>query len=182
MISKGILGNAIRAARISNNLSQEELAELVDITPTHLKHIESEHRKPSIEVLFRLAKVLNMSVDNILFKQPDSHEYHYAEILLPQLNVAGKTPSEIENIKAQKRRWADALQAFATQIFFYLCQVFLAMFSWGSNDTKYSILFSMQTIIAQNIFIVHYKSPINTKLWISTNKPILFQVYILKLS
>ena len=82
MISKGILGNAIRAARISNNLSQEELAELVDITPTHLKHIESEHRKPSIEVLFRLAKVLNMSIDNILFKQPDSHEYHYAEILL----------------------------------------------------------------------------------------------------
>lgn len=66
-LEKGILGNAIRNARIENKLSQEELAEIVGITPTHLKHIESEHRKPSIEVLFRLAKTLHFSLDNILF-------------------------------------------------------------------------------------------------------------------
>ena len=27
---------------------EEELAEAVQITPTHMKHIESEHRKPSV--------------------------------------------------------------------------------------------------------------------------------------
>lgn len=68
-IVKGTLGNAIRNARIKKGLSQETLAELVGITPTHLKHIESEHRKPSIEVLIEIAQILQMSVDNIIFPQ-----------------------------------------------------------------------------------------------------------------
>lgn len=68
-IEKGSLGNAIRNARIKRSISQEALAELVGITPTHLKHIESEHRKPSIEVLIEIAQTLQMSVDNIIFPQ-----------------------------------------------------------------------------------------------------------------
>ena len=59
----GLLGDTIRQARIDNKLTQEQLAELVQITPTHLKHIESEHRKPSIEVLFALAETLHFSLD-----------------------------------------------------------------------------------------------------------------------
>ena len=41
-------------------------AEAVQITPTHLKHIESEHRKPSVEVLFSLASILHFSIDALL--------------------------------------------------------------------------------------------------------------------
>lgn len=82
----GKLGNAIRTARIAKHFSQEELAELVNITPTHLKHIESEHRKPSLEVLWKLATILNLSLDNLLF--PSSAEkntfYLQANILLKQ--------------------------------------------------------------------------------------------------
>lgn len=66
-LEKGVLGNAIRSARLKNNLSQEQLAELVEITPTHLKHIESEHRKPSIEVLFHLCQILHLSLDKLIF-------------------------------------------------------------------------------------------------------------------
>ncbi|MGN1175290.1 MAG: helix-turn-helix transcriptional regulator [Roseburia sp.] len=65
-MEQGLLGNTIRQARIDNHLTQEQLAELVQITPTHLKHIESEHRKPSIEVLFSLASVLHFSLDALL--------------------------------------------------------------------------------------------------------------------
>lgn len=67
MLKKGQLGNAIRTARIRLNLSQEELAERIEITPTHLKHIESEHRKPSIEVLIRLMETLHFSLDELVF-------------------------------------------------------------------------------------------------------------------
>jgi len=67
MIEKGLLGNTIRMTRIKLGITQEELAEMVDITTTHLKHIESEHRKPSIDVLFKLAVKLNLSLDNLLF-------------------------------------------------------------------------------------------------------------------
>ncbi len=80
-----VLGNAIREARLYNNLSQEDLAELVGITPTHLKHLESEHRKPSIEVLFRIAKILHMSIDNIVFKN-ENDEFNHALVLLKSCN------------------------------------------------------------------------------------------------
>lgn len=79
-IEKGALGNAIRKARIENKLSQEKLAEMVGITPTHLKHIESEHRKPSVEVLFQIALILHMSIDNIIFQQETFIQYRIKEI------------------------------------------------------------------------------------------------------
>ena len=66
-LPSGILGNAIKAARIEKHISQEALAEMVSITPTHIKHIESEHRKPSVEVLYRLVRTLNISLDDVFF-------------------------------------------------------------------------------------------------------------------
>ena len=86
-MERGILGNAIRAARMEMGITQEKLAELVDITPAHLKHIEGEHRKPSIDVLFNLAQVLQLSLDNLLFPTNEyNSEYHYAELLLKSCN------------------------------------------------------------------------------------------------
>lgn len=70
-VETGVLGKAIRDARIKNDFSQEAFSEIIGITPTHLKHIESEHRKPSIDVLFRIAQTLHLSLDNILFPQND---------------------------------------------------------------------------------------------------------------
>ena len=83
MLEKGILGNAIRDMRIKNGLSQEALAEMVGITPTHMKHIESEHRKPSVEVLFKLVKTLHLSLDNLLFDiRGEAADFNYAINLL----------------------------------------------------------------------------------------------------
>lgn len=71
MLKNGTLGNAIRTARINKGVTQEELAEVVDITVTHLKHIESEHRKPSIEVLFKIVTELEISLDSLLFEMTE---------------------------------------------------------------------------------------------------------------
>ncbi|MCM1062957.1 MAG: helix-turn-helix domain-containing protein [Eubacterium sp.] len=88
-LERGTLGNAIHRARTEQKLSQETLAEMVGITPTHLKHIESEHRKPSVEVLFRLTQILHLSLDS-LFLQPDDGEHKRllgtADLLLCQCN------------------------------------------------------------------------------------------------
>lgn len=40
---------------------------MLEVSPTHVKHIESGHRKPSIEILFELAKILNISLDEVVF-------------------------------------------------------------------------------------------------------------------
>ncbi len=57
-----LIGKVVKSARIENNMSQERLSEILDVTPTHLKHIESGHRKPSIELFFKLMNVLDISI------------------------------------------------------------------------------------------------------------------------
>lgn len=62
-------GKLIKAARTKKNLTQEALAETLGISPTHVKHIESEHRNPSLDLLFTLANVLNISIDDWIFPE-----------------------------------------------------------------------------------------------------------------
>lgn len=85
-----LLGNAIRGARLEKRLSQEELAELVGITPTHLKHIESGHRKPSVEILYRLVVTLQFSLDHLFLPEQaaDSPLRAQARLLLGQCDDA----------------------------------------------------------------------------------------------
>ena len=61
------LRSAIRNERKNKRITQKELAEMLEVSPTHVKHIESGHRKPSIEILFELAKILNISLDEVVF-------------------------------------------------------------------------------------------------------------------
>lgn len=61
------LGEHIKTARIKKGFSQEAFAEMLDITPTHVKHMESGHRKPSVDILFKIAQQLDMSIDNVIF-------------------------------------------------------------------------------------------------------------------
>ena len=63
-----LLGDTIRQARMDNKMTQEQLAEAINISPTHLKHIEREPRKPSVDVLFSLADVLNFSMDAMIME------------------------------------------------------------------------------------------------------------------
>ena len=69
VLAERVLGEAIRSARMSKQMTQEQLAEMLDITPMHLRQIESERRKPSVEVLFHLAVILNLSLDALLFPE-----------------------------------------------------------------------------------------------------------------
>ena len=88
MIEHGKLGNAKKNARINMEYSQEKLAEIIDITPTHLKHIESEHRKPSIDVLFRLVSTLHISLDNLIFEKNEfENEKKEIDAMLSDCNL-----------------------------------------------------------------------------------------------
>lgn len=61
------LANAIRTARMKKGYTQEQLAELLEITPGHLKHMESGKRKPSVPLLFQMMELLDFSVDALVF-------------------------------------------------------------------------------------------------------------------
>lgn len=66
------LREAIRNERKNKRITQEELAEMLEVSPTHVKHIESGHRKPSIEILFELSKILNISLDEVVFPKKET--------------------------------------------------------------------------------------------------------------
>lgn len=68
------LGNAIRAARLKKGYTQEQLSEILDITPAHLKHMEGGRRNPSVPLLFQMMELLDLSVDALVF--PDRGTAH----------------------------------------------------------------------------------------------------------
>lgn len=69
MINRKEFGTTIRNARMENRLTQEKLAELLGITPVHVKQIEAGTRMPSVEVLYNIAVTLNLSVDDAFFPE-----------------------------------------------------------------------------------------------------------------
>ena len=97
-LPRGALGNAIRTARIQQGYTHEELAELLNITPTHLKHIESEHRRPSIEVLIRTMELLHVSLDALVFPQSQEQNAHIQQINELLAGCTGRELNTIEDV------------------------------------------------------------------------------------
>ncbi len=64
------IGQLIRKFRKAQGLSQEELAERVGISTTHMSHIETGNTKLSLSVLVEIAKTLEVPTDRILFESP----------------------------------------------------------------------------------------------------------------
>ena len=60
------LGKKIRSLRLTNHLSQAELAESIDVSTNYIGQIERGYRKPSLETLVSLCEVLHTSLDYIL--------------------------------------------------------------------------------------------------------------------
>ena len=61
-----LLGQKIRAARVSAGLSQEQLAEMVGLTSQHISHTEVASTKISLPSLIKIANALHTSVDRLL--------------------------------------------------------------------------------------------------------------------
>ena len=66
MLNYGEIGQKIKALRKIKNLSQEQLAEKVWISTTHMSHIETGSTKLSLPVLVDLANALEVGADEIL--------------------------------------------------------------------------------------------------------------------
>ena len=60
------IGQKIRKIRKAHGLSQEELAERVNISVTHMSHIETGNTKLSLPVLVDIAGALEVRTDDLL--------------------------------------------------------------------------------------------------------------------
>lgn len=61
------IGSRIKAERKSRNLSQEKLAEMINVTPHYIYEIERGNKAMSLETFINVLEALQMSADYILF-------------------------------------------------------------------------------------------------------------------
>ena len=60
------IGKRIRERRKDLNLTQQQLAQALDLTPQHISVIEQDKRAPSLSSLARLARELGVTVDYLI--------------------------------------------------------------------------------------------------------------------
>lgn len=65
-VDKKRLGERIREARRAKQLTQETLAERIDVTPFYVGEIERGVKTPSLDVFVRLLEALDVSADTLL--------------------------------------------------------------------------------------------------------------------
>lgn len=94
-MDKYLLGAAIQQARAKKGYTQEQLAEMLNISLIHLANIEGGRRNPSVPLLFQMMELLDFSVDALVF--PAGEE---------TLHTQGLTPREVEALS----RLIDAIR------------------------------------------------------------------------
>ena len=60
------IGSRLKEAREQAHLTQEELAEIVDISPTHMSVIERGVKTPKLDTFVKIANALHLSADALL--------------------------------------------------------------------------------------------------------------------
>lgn len=60
------IGKRVKIARIKADLTQEKLAEQIELSPTHLSNIETGTTKVSLTTIVNIANALSVSVDDLL--------------------------------------------------------------------------------------------------------------------
>ena len=66
MLDYTVIGKRIRDLRRLKHLTQEQLAEKVDVSPLFIRHIEKAKRTARLETYVRIVNVLECSMDELL--------------------------------------------------------------------------------------------------------------------
>ena len=74
------IGERIRKTRRAHDISQEVLAEMVDISVTHMSHIETGNTKLSLSVIAAISSALNVSIDYLVFGDEKGDSMYYRQI------------------------------------------------------------------------------------------------------
>lgn len=73
------IGQRIRKYRKALGLSQEQLAERIGISVTHMSHIETGNTKLSLQVFVDIANTLEIQTDELLFDRPSYRKASFNE-------------------------------------------------------------------------------------------------------
>lgn len=71
---KLIIHNRIQELRAKSSLTQQDLADAVDVTRATILALEKGSYNPSLELAFRLAKFFNTGIERIFFEKGTRRE------------------------------------------------------------------------------------------------------------
>ena len=66
------IGQDIKQAREAKDMTREQLSEIIDYVPRHIQALENEGQTPSVDLLFQLAAMFDVSLDRHIFKDRDT--------------------------------------------------------------------------------------------------------------
>lgn len=69
MIDYADIGSRIRAVRLERKMTQEQLANAVNLGVTHISHIETGSSIPSLQSFIAILNALNCSADELLCRE-----------------------------------------------------------------------------------------------------------------
>lgn len=98
------IGQRIRRYRKAHGMSQDELAEKVGISVTHMSHIETGNTKLSLPVLVALSESLEVRADDLLFSNTAASSNTVAEQISSVLEDCSAAQARVilDIVKASK--------------------------------------------------------------------------------
>ncbi|MEK3879194.1 helix-turn-helix domain-containing protein [Paenibacillus sp. FSL M7-0420] len=81
-----LLGARLRQERQRLNMTQEKLAEMVDISHAYIGQIERAERSVTLDTLVRLANQLGVTIDDLLHESIEISDEFYANKINKLLN------------------------------------------------------------------------------------------------
>ena len=105
------IGQNIRKQRKKCGLSQEQLAELAEISTTHMSHIETGSTKVSLPTLFMLSRALSCTLDEFVSEQEELSQKIRENSLLAVLQDCNDSEFRIlmEIMKSTKKALHECL-------------------------------------------------------------------------
>jgi len=74
------IGNRIKQFREENNMTQKEIAEILEVEPGTISKYESNLIEPNIKSLIRLSNTFQITIDELIREEDEEYEFDVSEI------------------------------------------------------------------------------------------------------
>lgn len=103
-----MIGKNITFYRELRNLRGKELAARVGCSVGALSHIEKGNRQPSMEMLYKIADALGVSVINLVMDEREIQRFYYDEAVKAFIPGSDTLNRVLDILKKDNAAWTDA--------------------------------------------------------------------------
>ncbi len=93
-LSYKAIGNRIRRYRLKQNITQEDLALSIGSTASYICHIEKGSKKPSLNKLVEIARILDVTVNDLVYPGV-KNDITYEDLLRESMKRYSSTEKKI---------------------------------------------------------------------------------------